>query len=102
MTRKADMYGPGKSYNIFAGKDGSRGLALPSLKPEHAIADYSDLSDRQLKVLMIGIVSSREFNKQTAFTWLTSTYCSKRYNIVDPPAATPPTSLVAPALIEAI
>lgn len=51
VTRKADMYGPGKSYNIFAGKDGSRGLAMPSLKPENVIADYSDLSERQCKVL---------------------------------------------------
>lgn len=28
------MYGPGKSYNVFAGKDGSKGLGLSSLKPE--------------------------------------------------------------------
>ena len=41
----------GKGYNIFAGKDGSRGLGMSSLKPEDAVADYSTLDDKQLKVL---------------------------------------------------
>ncbi|EAU85747.2 progesterone binding protein [Coprinopsis cinerea okayama7 len=51
VTRKADVYGAGKSYNIFAGKDGSKGLGMSSLKPEHAIADYSDLGEKERKVL---------------------------------------------------
>lgn len=42
---------PGKGYHIFAGKDGSRGLGMSSLKPEDAVADYSTLDDKQLKVL---------------------------------------------------
>lgn len=74
VTRKADMYGPGKSYNIFAGKDGSRGLAMPSLKPENVIADYSDLSERQCKVLN---------------DW--HSFFTKRYNIVGKVVATPAT-----------
>lgn len=42
---------PGKGYHIFAGKDGSRGLGMSSLKPEDAVSDYSTLDDKQLKVL---------------------------------------------------
>ena len=45
------MYGPGKSYNIFAGKDGSKGLGKSSLKTEDAIPDYSDLPDNERKTL---------------------------------------------------
>jgi len=51
VTRRADIYGPGRSYNLFAGKDGSRALAMSTLKPQHAIADYSDLGEKQRKVL---------------------------------------------------
>ena len=51
MTHKADVYGPGGSYNVFAGKDGSRGLALSSLNADDAIADCSDLNEKQLGVL---------------------------------------------------
>lgn len=51
VTHKADSYGPGKSYNIFAGKDGSRGLGKSSLKIEDAVADYSTLSTEEKKVL---------------------------------------------------
>ncbi|KAG5637555.1 hypothetical protein H0H81_004132 [Sphagnurus paluster] len=51
VSAKADVYGPGKSYNIFAGKDGSKGLGMSSLKPEHAVADYSGLDEKDRKVL---------------------------------------------------
>ena len=51
VTRKADVYGPGKSYNIFAGKDGSRGLGMSSLKTEDAVADYSTLDEKDRTVL---------------------------------------------------
>lgn len=51
VSAKTDVYGPGKSYNVFAGKDGSRGLGLSSLKEEDAIADYSQLDEKHLKVL---------------------------------------------------
>lgn len=43
--------GPGKGYNVFAGKDASRGLGMSSLKPEDAVSDYSTLDEKQLKVL---------------------------------------------------
>jgi hypothetical protein len=45
------VYGPGKSYNIFAGKDGSKGLGKSSLNPEDAVPDYSDLPENESKVL---------------------------------------------------
>ncbi|EIM81018.1 progesterone binding protein [Stereum hirsutum FP-91666 SS1] len=65
VTRKRDTYGPGWSYNIFAGKDGSKGLGKSSLKEEDAVPDYSDLPENELKVL----------NDWHGFF-------SKRYNIV--------------------
>ncbi|KIJ18556.1 hypothetical protein PAXINDRAFT_167152 [Paxillus involutus ATCC 200175] len=51
VTRKRDVYGKGASYNIFAGKDGSRGLGKSSLKVEDAVSDYSTLPDNEMKVL---------------------------------------------------
>lgn len=51
VTPKREMYEPGKGYHIFAGKDGSRGLGMSSLKPEDAVPDYSTLDDKQAKVL---------------------------------------------------
>lgn len=51
VTRNAEAYGVGKGYHVFVGKDASRGLAKSSLKPEDAVADYSDLTDKQKGVL---------------------------------------------------
>ena len=51
MTHKADVYGAGGSYNVFAGKDGSKGLGMSSLKPEDAVADYSQLDEKERKTL---------------------------------------------------
>ncbi|KAG6375527.1 cytochrome b5 [Boletus reticuloceps] len=51
VTRKRDVYGSGGSYNIFAGKDGSKGLGMSSLKPEDAVPDYSALPENERKVL---------------------------------------------------
>lgn len=51
VTRKRDTYGPGGSYAVFAGKDGSRGLGLSSLKPEDAVPDWSTLEEKDRKVL---------------------------------------------------
>ena len=51
MSQKVDVYGPGKSYNIFAGKDGSRGLAKSSLNAEDAVADYRGLEAKEIGVL---------------------------------------------------
>ncbi|THH07147.1 hypothetical protein EW145_g3589 [Phellinidium pouzarii] len=65
VSKKEDLYGRGGSYNIFAGKDGSKGLGMSSLKEEDAVPDYSDLSESDMKVL----------NDWHGFF-------SKRYNIV--------------------
>ncbi|PIL36298.1 hypothetical protein GSI_01961 [Ganoderma sinense ZZ0214-1] len=51
VTRKADTYGKGKSYNLFAGKDASRALGMSSLKPEDAVSDFSSLSETDMKTL---------------------------------------------------
>ncbi|KAJ7032183.1 cytochrome b5 [Mycena alexandri] len=51
VTPKADVYGAGRSYNIFAGKDGSKGLGMSSLKEEDAVPDYRELNEGNRKVL---------------------------------------------------
>lgn len=65
MSAKAQMYGKGAGYNVFAGKDASRALGMSSLKPEDAVADYSTLTPEELGVLD---------------DWMK--YFTKRYNIV--------------------
>ncbi|CAH1762405.1 3720_t:CDS:2 [Entrophospora sp. SA101] len=65
VTTKRESYGPGGSYNVFAGKDASKALGMGSLQPEDVIADYSSLDDKQLKVLE---------------DWFE--YFKKRYNII--------------------
>jgi len=51
VSRKRDTYGPGGSYALFAGKDGSRALGLSSLKPEDAVPDWSTLEEKDRKTL---------------------------------------------------
>ncbi|KAI9839823.1 MAG: hypothetical protein M1819_000013 [Sarea resinae] len=58
-------YSPQGQYRVFAGKDASRALAQSSLKPEDCRPEWSDLADKDKKVLD---------------DWLT--YFSKRYNVV--------------------
>ncbi|KAG8686986.1 hypothetical protein FRC11_008014 [Ceratobasidium sp. 423] len=65
VTAKRDVYGPGGSYSVFAGKDGSKGLGLSSLKAEDAVPDWSTLGEKERAVL----------NDWHAFF-------SKRYNVV--------------------
>ncbi|KAG9123264.1 hypothetical protein FRC07_015171 [Ceratobasidium sp. 392] len=50
-TLKRDVYGPGGSYSVFAGKDGSKGLGLSSLKLEDAVPDWSTLEVKERGVL---------------------------------------------------
>ncbi|ODN77857.1 hypothetical protein L202_04971 [Cryptococcus amylolentus CBS 6039] len=65
VTAKREMYGPGRGYNVFAGKDGSKGLGMSSLDPGDAVADFSGLNETQMNTL----------NQWEAFF-------TKRYNIV--------------------
>ena len=51
MSKKADVYGKGNSYNLFAGKDASKALGKSSLKSEDAVSDYSTLPENEMKVL---------------------------------------------------
>lgn len=45
------MYGKGAGYNVFAGKDASKGLGMSSLDPKDAVSDYSSLNEAQIKTL---------------------------------------------------
>ncbi|ODN92025.1 hypothetical protein L198_05697 [Cryptococcus wingfieldii CBS 7118] len=65
VTAKREMYGPGRGYNVFAGKDGSKGLGMSSLDPGDAVGDFSGLNETQMNTL----------NQWEAFF-------TKRYNIV--------------------
>ncbi|POV97277.1 hypothetical protein PSTT_15150 [Puccinia striiformis] len=65
VSSKAEVYGPGGSYHVFAGKDGSQGLGKSSLKAEDAVADYSSLTESELKVLDDWVV-----------------FFKKRYNVI--------------------
>ncbi|KAL1760690.1 progesterone binding protein [Schizophyllum commune] len=51
VSPKRDVYGPGRAYGLFAGKDASKGLGMSSLRPEHAVPDYGGLSEGDRKVL---------------------------------------------------
>jgi membrane-associated progesterone receptor component len=47
-----EFYGKGCGYNLFAGRDASRALALVSLDPKEAMnPDISDLDEKRIKVL---------------------------------------------------
>jgi membrane-associated progesterone receptor component len=47
----SEFYGPGGPYKHLAGKDGSRALALMSLKAEDATDDLTGLTEDSLAVL---------------------------------------------------
>ncbi|KAF9292570.1 hypothetical protein BGZ68_003476 [Mortierella alpina] len=51
VTAKKAMYGPGAGYHCFAGKDASKALGMSSLKVEDCVADYSGLTEKELKTL---------------------------------------------------
>lgn len=51
VSAKREMYGQGQGYNVFAGRDASKGLGMSSLDPKDAVPDYSALSEAQMKTL---------------------------------------------------
>ncbi|WWC86457.1 uncharacterized protein L201_001334 [Kwoniella dendrophila CBS 6074] len=65
VTAKPEMYGQGRGYNVFAGKDASKGLGMSSLDIKDAVPDYSSLNESQMNTL----------NQWESFF-------EKRYNIV--------------------
>ncbi|KAI8881625.1 cytochrome b5 [Backusella circina FSU 941] len=65
VSAKREVYGAGNGYNVFTGKDSSKALGKSSLKIEDCVADYSDLTEKEL---------------QTLDEW--HAFFSKRYNIV--------------------
>jgi membrane-associated progesterone receptor component len=99
VSSKKDVYGHGRSYNIFAGKDASRGLGMSSLKPEDAVADYSGLGEKDRKVLddwygfFECVVSSRLFLCSLLLYMCVG--CRKRYNIVGRVVDLPPPAAAA-------
>ncbi|MCJ1314126.1 hypothetical protein MMC25_007806 [Agyrium rufum] len=58
-------YLEGGPYHLFAGKDASRALGKASLKAEDISGDYSDLDEKEMKVLDEWVV-----------------FFSKRYNVL--------------------
>jgi membrane-associated progesterone receptor component len=89
VSHKRDTYGPGQSYNLFAGKDASRALGKSSLKEEDAISDYSELPENERKVLddWHGFFT---YVASLATSVSYSAACRKRYNIVGRVADLPP------------
>ncbi|KAK9235917.1 cytochrome b5-like heme/steroid binding domain-containing protein [Lipomyces kononenkoae] len=65
VTKNSKVYGPGGSYAVFAGKDGSKGLAKSSLDPDLAVPDTAGLDQGEITVLD---------------DWYS--YFSQRYNII--------------------
>ncbi|CAD6575346.1 MAG: hypothetical protein TREMPRED_001359 [Tremellales sp. Tagirdzhanova-0007] len=51
VTAKKEMYGKGAGYNVFAGKDASKGLGMSSLESKDAIPDVTGLDEAQMKTL---------------------------------------------------
>jgi predicted heme/steroid binding protein len=62
---KNNAYKKGGQYQVFAGKDPSRALALSSLKPEDCVPNWDDLDGK---------------NKTVLDEWYS--FFSKRYNVV--------------------
>jgi membrane-associated progesterone receptor component len=81
------MYGPGGSYAVLAGKDGSRALGLSSLKPEDAVANSSTLEEKDRKTLddwhSFFTYASCCFVVVLGIYSCCSVYCRKRYNSID-------------------
>ncbi|CEP09121.1 hypothetical protein [Parasitella parasitica] len=66
VSSKREVYGViGKGYNVFTGKDSSKALGKSSLKEEDCVADYKDLTKKEMETLE---------------QWYA--FFSKRYNIV--------------------
>ncbi|KAG8699269.1 hypothetical protein FRC09_006718 [Ceratobasidium sp. 395] len=73
VSSKREMYGPGGSYALLAGKDASVALGKSSLKPEDAVPDWSTLEESE---------------KQTLEQW--HGFFTKKYNIVGKVSDLPP------------
>jgi membrane-associated progesterone receptor component len=52
VSSKREMYQPGSSYSVFAGKDPSKALGKSSLNINEISSDYSSLNEEEMKVLL--------------------------------------------------
>lgn len=82
VSKKVDVYGKGKSYNLFAGKDASKALGMSSLKPEDAVSDYSTLPENERKVLEDWYSFFKCVGCPTLLFHMPNPTPRKRYNIV--------------------
>jgi predicted heme/steroid binding protein len=93
VSKKGDVYGKGKSYNLFAGKDASKALGMSSLKPEDAVPDYSTLPENERNVLDDWYSFFKCVCRLAVVLVLMSYFPSrKRYNIVGIVVDLPPLS----------
>ena len=92
MSKKVDVYGKGKSYNLFAGKDASKALGMSSLKSEDAVSNYSTLPESEMKVLEDWYSFFKCVGCLTLLFYMSNPIPRKRYNIVGRVADLPPPS----------
>lgn len=93
VSKKVDVYGKGKSYNLFAGKDASKALGMSSLKPEDAVSDYSTLPENERKVLDDWYSFFECVRQLDVFlSQMSDSPSRKRYNIVGMVVDLPPLS----------
>jgi len=92
VSKKVDVYGKEKSYNLFAGKDASKALGMSSLKSEDAVSDYSTLPEDEMRVLEDWYSFFKCVGHPTLFSHMSNPIPRKRYNIVGRVADLPPPS----------